>query len=46
MTDLFKLHKDYRREEGGIGALFQIDKVEKKTEEKIDDFFNTNSESS
>lgn len=39
LLELFKLHKDYRGESGGIGAVFDRETPNKEHEEVIDEFF-------
>jgi hypothetical protein len=45
LLELFELHKDYRGESGGIGAMFDAKALEKKSEEIVDEFFKDKVES-
>lgn len=40
LVELFKLHKDYRGESGGVGAVFDHETQTKKNEEVVNKFFN------
>jgi len=45
LLELIELHKDYRGESGGIGAIFDAKALEKETEDIVDEFFDKKNDS-
>ncbi|HEC63829.1 MAG TPA: hypothetical protein ENI23_00880 [bacterium] len=45
LLELIELHKDYRGESGGIGAIFDAKALERETEDIVDEFFDKKNDS-
>ena len=44
LLELFELNKDYRGEQGGLSAIFDLNLIEEETEQRVEDFFNNSND--